>query len=146
VEQARLLIEQAETFGEPLEDPLLLFSVLYGLWGTNILTFKADMTLELAAQLLALANKQGAAVPRMVGHRAMGASLVCAGNLAEGREHFDRAIALYDPAAHLPLTSRFGQDAWVTSLNYRSWTFWLLGYPETALAHPEHSIKRALIR
>ena len=33
VEQARLLIEQAEALGEPPEDPLLLFSVLYGLWG-----------------------------------------------------------------------------------------------------------------
>ena len=30
VEGARLLIEQAETLGEPPEDPLLLFSVLYG--------------------------------------------------------------------------------------------------------------------
>ena len=29
-EQARLLIEQAEALGEPPEDPLLLFSVLYG--------------------------------------------------------------------------------------------------------------------
>jgi predicted ATPase len=28
-EQARSLIEQAESLGEPLEDPLLLFSVLY---------------------------------------------------------------------------------------------------------------------
>jgi predicted ATPase len=32
VERARLLIEQAEALGEPPEDPLLLFSVLYGLW------------------------------------------------------------------------------------------------------------------
>ena len=30
VERARLLIEQAEALGEPPEDPLLLFSVLYG--------------------------------------------------------------------------------------------------------------------
>jgi hypothetical protein len=29
-EQARLLIEKAEALGEPPEDPLLLFSVLYG--------------------------------------------------------------------------------------------------------------------
>src|ERR1700693_1542235 len=29
-ERARVLIEQAEAIGEPLEDPLLLFSVLYG--------------------------------------------------------------------------------------------------------------------
>jgi hypothetical protein len=32
VERARLLIEQAEQLGEPPEDALLLFSVLYGFW------------------------------------------------------------------------------------------------------------------
>ena len=32
-EQARLLLEQVEELGEPPEDPLLLFSVLYRLLG-----------------------------------------------------------------------------------------------------------------
>ena len=36
LEQARLLMEQAEALGEPAEDPLLLFSVLYGFWVANI--------------------------------------------------------------------------------------------------------------
>ena len=36
VERARLLIEQAEALGEPPEDPLLLFSVLYGFWAANL--------------------------------------------------------------------------------------------------------------
>ena len=35
VERARLLIEQAEALGEPPEDPLLLFSVLFGFWVAN---------------------------------------------------------------------------------------------------------------
>src|SRR5262249_35544993 len=35
-ERAHLLIEQAEALGEPLEDPLLLFSVLYGNFVPNI--------------------------------------------------------------------------------------------------------------
>ena len=34
-ERARLLIEQAEALGEPPEDPLLLFSVLYSFWVAN---------------------------------------------------------------------------------------------------------------
>ena len=34
-ERANLLIEQAKALGEPLEDPLLLFSVLYGVWVAN---------------------------------------------------------------------------------------------------------------
>ena len=35
-EQARLLIEQAETLGEPPEDPLLLFQVLYAFWAAPL--------------------------------------------------------------------------------------------------------------
>src|SRR5579863_9888565 len=38
-ERARLLIEQAEAFGEPPDDPLLLFSVLYGFWNASLLGF-----------------------------------------------------------------------------------------------------------
>ena len=39
VERARLLIEEAEALGEPPEDPLLLFSVLYGFWVVNLVAF-----------------------------------------------------------------------------------------------------------
>ena len=48
MERARLLIEQAEALGEPPEDPLLLFSVLYGFWAANFIAFNGDM---LAASL-----------------------------------------------------------------------------------------------
>ena len=58
VERARLLIEQAEALGEPPEDPLLLFSVLYGFWVANFVAFNGDAVRELAAQFLALAEKQ----------------------------------------------------------------------------------------
>ena len=115
-ERARLLIEQAEALGEPPEDPLLLFSVLYGFWVANYVAFNGDVVRELAAQFLALAEKQGATVPLMIGHRIMGISLVCTGDIAEGRAHFDQAIALYDPAEHRPLATRFGQDARVSIL------------------------------
>ena len=59
VERARLLIEQAETLGEPLDDPLLLFSVLYGFWFVNLAAFNGDVLRELATQFLALAEKRG---------------------------------------------------------------------------------------
>jgi hypothetical protein len=48
--QARLLIEQAEALGEPSEDPLLLFSVLYAFWVTNFVAFDGDVCRDLAAQ------------------------------------------------------------------------------------------------
>ena len=104
-ERARLLIEQAEALGEPPEDPLLLFSVLYGFWVANYVAFNGDVMRELAAQFLALAEKQGATVPLMIGHRLMGTSLLSTGDIAQGRAHYDQAIALYDPAEHRPLAT-----------------------------------------
>ena len=98
---------------------------------------------ELAAQFLALAEKQGATVPLMIGHRLMGISLLFTGDIAEGRAHYDQAIALYDPAEHRPLATRFGQDIGVTILSYRSLALWLLGYPEAALADADHALKDA---
>ena len=60
-----------------------------------------------------------------------------------GRAHYDQALALYDPAEHRPLATRFGQDVGVAILSYRSLALWLLGYPEAALADADHALKDA---
>ncbi len=65
------------------------------------------------------------------------------GDIAEGRAHLDQAIALYDPAEHRPLATRFGQDVGVAILSYRSMALWLLGYPEAALADADDALKDA---
>src|SRR5262249_21277948 len=96
-----------------------------------------------AAQFLALAEKQGGTVPLMIGHRIVGLSLLCAGDMAESRAHYDQAIALYDPAAHRPLAARFGADIRVAILSYRSQALCALGYPESALADAEHALGEA---
>jgi class 3 adenylate cyclase/predicted ATPase len=142
-ERARLLIEQAEALGEPLDDPLLLFSVLYSFWIANYVAFNGDVTRELAAQFLALAENHGGTAPLMIGNRLMGMSLLHTGEIARGRAHLNRALALYDPAEHRPLTARFAVDAAVSILSFRSSSLWLLGYPEAALADTEHALEAA---
>jgi class 3 adenylate cyclase/predicted ATPase len=143
LDQARSLIERAETLGEPPQDPLLLLSVLYGFWVASFVGFNGDVVRDLAVQFLALAEKQRVTVPLMIGHRLMGHSLLFTGDIAEGREHLDRAIALYDPMKDRPLATRFGQDARVSMLTFRSLALWLLGYPEAALADSDRALKDA---
>jgi class 3 adenylate cyclase/predicted ATPase len=143
VERARLLIEQAEALGQPPEDPLLLFSVLFGFWAAKLLAFNGDTVRTLATQFLALAEKQGTTVPLMIGHRMMGLSLLCLGDGAQGCIHIDRAIALYDPAQHRALATRFGHDIRAALLAYRSGALWALGYPEAALASAERALDDA---
>ena len=137
-ERARLLIEQAEALGEPIEDPLLLFSVLWGLFIANFNAFNGDVMRKLAPQFLALAERQG-----MIGDRMMGISLAATRDVVEGRAHFDRAITLYEPDAHRPLATRFSIDSRVSTLGFRSVALWFLGYPEAALVDSEHALKDA---
>jgi class 3 adenylate cyclase/predicted ATPase len=142
-ERARLLIEQAEAMGEPPEDPLLLFSVLYGFWAHNYVACNGDVMRELASHFLALAEKQTSTALLMMGHRLMGLSLMTTGDIVGSRPHYNRGIALYDPVEHRPLAARFGVDARVSLFTYRSWALWFLGYPETALADVDYALRDA---
>jgi predicted ATPase len=143
VEQARLLIEQAEALGEPPDDPLLLFAVLWGVWVANYAAFNGDVMRQLAAQFLELAEKRGMAAALLHAHRIMGISLLCTGDLAESQRYLDRAVAIYDPAAHRPLATQFGQDARVSALCYQSLARWLLGYPDAALTSSDQALRDA---
>jgi hypothetical protein len=122
-ERAHLLIEQAERLGEPPEDPLLLFDVLYGFWYANLGAFKGDALCDLGAQYLALAERQRATIPLMVGHRLVGSSSLHTGDFVDSRAHYDQALSLYDPTKHRPLATRFGQDILVSILSFRSITY-----------------------
>jgi predicted ATPase len=144
VERARLLIEQAEALGEPLDDPLLLFSVLFGFWLASLVAFNGDVLRQLATQFLALAERQEATAPLMIGHQMMGSSLAATGDVAQGRVHYDQAFVLYDPAVHRPLVTRFGgADMRVAILSFRSWALWMLGYPDAALSDADLAVKDA---
>jgi predicted ATPase len=144
VDRARLLIEGAKARGEPTEDPLLLFSVLYGLWVANLVAFNGDVMRELAIQFSALAEKQSATGPLMIAHRQMGLSLLHTGEIAAGRAHLDRAIALYDPGEHRHFATRFfGQDAGAAILCWRSLALLLLGHPDAALTDTKEALKIA---
>jgi predicted ATPase len=143
VERARTLIDRAESLGEPPDDPLVLFSVLYGFWVASYISFNGDTLHDLAAQFLTLAEKQGSTGPLAVGHRLVGTSLFCTGDPAKGRTHLDRALTLYDPGEHRPLATRFGQDVRVAILSYRSLALWNLGYPEAAVVVSDQALKDA---
>jgi predicted ATPase len=143
LDQARVLIERAEALGEPPEDSLLLFSILYGFWAANFVAFNGQVICELATRFLALAEQQRAPVPLMIGHRLLGTSLMFTGNILQSRTHYDQAIVLYDPAEHRPLATRFSQDVGVTILSLRSLALWLLGYPDAARRDTEHALKNA---
>ena len=143
-ERARLLIEQAEALGEPPEDPLLLFSVLYGYLG-----------------------REPCGVQRRRDARACGAVSGARGEAKSDSPAHDRAsphghvLAVYGRHRGRPSASTIGRSRFTTLpsivrwrrvlaktsgwqvLSYRSLALWLLGYPEAALADADHALKDA---
>jgi hypothetical protein len=61
----------------------------------------------------------------------------------DGKEHYDRALAIYDPAEHGPLTTRSGRDVGVTLLSFRSSCVWQLGYTAASRSDAELAVKNA---
>jgi predicted ATPase len=143
IEQARSFIEESKSLGEPLDDPLQLFSVLNSFWLADYVAFNGDVVCKVAAEFLALAKKQKARLPLTVGHRLMGTSLIATGDLVGGRAHYDQAMLLWDTAEQAELTTRFGQAIRVSILTDRSVGMWMLGYPDAALADSETALGEA---
>ena len=137
-ERARLLVEQAEARGEPPDDPLILFSALYGFW--NAVPFNGDVCRGLAAQFLALAAKQQMTAPRVIGHRITGHTLFLTGEFVEAKSHFDKGLGLYNAAEHRPLATRFWADSRIVILCWRSLAAWALGYPAAAISDADQAV------
>ena len=143
VEQANLLLEQAVALGEPPEDALLLFLVLYGFWMANLFAANCDLCRELAEHTLTLAEKQKALVPLVIGHRMMATTMSAIGAPAQSRIHCDQALALYDPVKHHSQAMRFGTDIRVATLLTRSAALRALGYFDGGLADAENALSSA---
>ena len=122
-----------------------------GLWGKAGQRALARAALREGTEQLKRALDQIAtlqATPALRGEQiklevAFANALALTGDLVDGKEHYDRALAIYDPAEHGPLTTRSGRDVGVTLLSYRSSCVWQLGYPAASRNDAERAVKNA---
>jgi class 3 adenylate cyclase/predicted ATPase len=120
-------------------------------WGTAGQRSLARSALVEGAEQLKRALDQIATLPTTPALRreeiklevAFANALALTGDLVGGKEHYDRALAIYDPAAHRPLTTRSGRDVGVTLMSFRSACVWQLGYPEASRNDAERAVKSA---
>ena len=122
-----------------------------GLWGKAGQRAVARAALHEGTEQLKRALDQIATLPATPALRreeiklevAFANALALTGDLVDGKEHYDRALAIYDPAEHPPLTTRSGRDVGVTLLSFRSSCVWQLGYPAASRNDAERAVKNA---
>ena len=122
-----------------------------GLWGKAGQRSLARSALLEGAEQLKRALDQIAILPATPALRreeiklrvAFANALALTGDFVAGKEHYDRALAIYDPAEHRPIATRSGRDVGVTLLSFRSACLWLLGYPAASRNDAERAVKNA---
>jgi class 3 adenylate cyclase/tetratricopeptide (TPR) repeat protein/energy-coupling factor transporter ATP-binding protein EcfA2 len=119
-----------------------------GLWGKAGQRSLARSALLEGAEQLKRALDQIAALPATPTFRREEVKLQVAfanasgltGDFVGAKEHYDRALAIYDPAEHGPLTTRSGRDIGVALLSSRANCLWVLGYPAASRSDTERAL------
>jgi predicted ATPase len=94
-ERANRLVTETASVGTPLH-----FSVLFGLWISNLVGGAIAAALEHATNFLSSAQSQPSSGPLLVGHRAVALSLICNGDYRAALAHAETAASLYRPDKH----------------------------------------------
>jgi len=125
--------------GETLD----LFPVLYGLWVFNFIRAQYQPALELAEQMLRLAELQPDSGPLIRAYISLGQNLVMMGRFTAGQETLEQGLALYDIGQHRELAYLYGQDPGVSGLSFLSMVLWLRGYPDQARQQSQAAVSLA---
>jgi class 3 adenylate cyclase/predicted ATPase len=124
---------RARELCQHVSDAALRFPALRGLYGFYLVRGEMRTTQELGEELLRLATETPSASFSLEAHHVMGVTAFHMGHFVPAREHFDRAIALYDLEQHRGHAYLYGYDPGVSSLAYAAATSAYVGRLDEAL-------------
>ena len=130
----------ADDVGAPVQQ----FQARWGIWLVASHRASAGTALELARELLALAERLDDPSLLLEGHHALWPVLVWLGKADAARRHLQQGIALYDKARHRSHAFVYGgHDPGVCCWKVASWASWILGHPARALEESVTSLELA---
>ncbi len=121
-----------------------LFQALAGLWAYYDVRGEMGPTLELAKQLLSIAQSAEDVALLPAAHHAMGQTLFWMGQFVPAQTHLELSCSLYDPARYPShAVPYFGCDIAVQSLVFSEASSWTLGFPDQARDRVERALSLA---
>lgn len=95
--------DRARELCQQIEDASQLFLVLFGLWRLHLVRGDLQRALDIAQQLLDLAQQWQSSDLLLAAHWAMGGTLFWLGEIVKAQSHLGQAIAFYDLGEHRSL-------------------------------------------
>jgi len=126
-----------------LGDPPQTFPVLHGLVKYRLVLGEYSTGVDLAEQLVRMA--EAANVPELVmeARYVKGAGLFWTGDLPHAMGELETVFNLYDPVAHAMHASIYGEDPCIAAHGHHLWAHAISGFPEQALLEAEQAMTTA---
>lgn len=131
--------ELSQRLGETPE----ISQVLWGLRTFYTVRGELAKAREIAEEFLRLAERLPYAGLAMRGHWALEITFMHTGEFALAMEHYEKALALYDPERHRDDAFRYAQIPGVAMRCFAAWALWFLGRPDQALARMQEAVALA---
>jgi class 3 adenylate cyclase/tetratricopeptide (TPR) repeat protein len=120
-----------------------LLAVLSGLFVHHMHASNVQVALEIAREMLGLAERRKDIAAQAVGHRCLGAGLMFHGELRAALTHFKQAIPFYRSADRTAPVFLWGSDVRVACLNFAPLVVLWQGYPDQAVARSRDAFAAA---
>jgi predicted ATPase len=114
----------------------------YGVWVGSYVRGELVLMRAHAAAFLADVEARPDSPETGVAHRAAGLTCWFAGEYREARDHFERALALFQPGRDDDLAFRFGIDPGVAAMAYLATALWPLGEVDLAISLNDRMLAR----
>jgi predicted ATPase len=119
------------------------FTVVWGSWVFHVVRADLQISREMGARLLQIVADIGNPVLVAAVHFATGCSLFHLGQLADCRDHFQKALAATDTPNQPVYLTVFGPELGVFCLSYLSHVLWMLGDREQPVEYSRAALARA---
>jgi adenylate cyclase len=126
-----------------VDDPKLTSEALLALLSARNVRGEYDQAVSLGRELSSLGESLDSPAVIYMAEVPLGLISLLQGDFTIAKEHFTRAEQGYDRNLHLPLTRLTGYDLRTNASAFSAFLFWLMGYPDQALATARRGVKEA---
>ena len=134
---------KAHELYEQLGDTPDVSEVLWGLWTFEMLSAELETARHIAEQFLRLSERLPYPGLALRGHWALQITFTHCGHFELSLDHYEKALALYDPAQHRDDSFLYALNPGVAMPCFAAWSLWCLGLPAQAVDRIQEAIALA---
>lgn len=134
---------RARVLAEEMDNPEPMFRVFVGLWMYYVIRAQYSQALDIASQLIRIADTNGIPGQQVQAHYSNGFTFFYSGEFQKARAHFEQAISCEVEGSDYSSQSATGDDTRTHVRCLLALVYWHLGFPEKAVQYASDAHRMA---